>query len=74
MVELVLGLLGSTLSLWESKEKTKYIDKYIKLQREYYNEVNKEIFDDAVLDNINFELRLLGEALNSAIAKTNSET
>lgn len=70
MVESLLKVLGAGLSIWASKEKTKYVDKYLRLQREYYEENNKHISDDAVLDNIRFDLELLSSAFSSKIGAT----
>ncbi len=64
---LVLSLLEKGLSLWEHKDKTKYIDKVIKLKTEYRDELNKpeDSRSGAVLDNIEFELRLIASAFSS---------
>lgn len=64
MVESLLKVLEVGLSLWEHKEKHKYQDKYLKLKREYYEESNKPRGDrdGAILDNIEFELRLLADS------------
>lgn len=42
---LILGVLKEGLSLWNSKEGSKYIDKVIKLEKEYYEELAKQEFD-----------------------------
>lgn len=73
MTAAIFKLLGSALGIWEHKEKTKYIDKMLALQREYYEEINKEISDDAVVDNIERELIVLVNALESRIANDNSK-
>jgi hypothetical protein len=53
--------LASALSIWDHKEKNKYIDKLISLKKDYNAEFNKSPANrsDAVLDNLEFELRLL---------------
>jgi hypothetical protein len=38
---LILGVLKEGLKLWNSKESTKYIDKVIKLEKEYYEELSR---------------------------------
>jgi len=38
---LVLGILKEGLKLWGSKESTKYLDKVVKLEKEYYDEFSK---------------------------------
>jgi hypothetical protein len=64
MTESIIKLLEVGLSLWLSKEKTKYQDKFLKLKREYYEEFNKDpaVRSDAVLDNVRFELRILADS------------
>jgi len=73
MLESLIGALKSGLSLWESTESRKYIDKVIRLEREYYEEDNKQRPDMAVLDNIEFELRLVCESFSSKVGKQNSK-
>ncbi len=65
MIGSLFKVLGAGLELWESKEKRKYVDKLIKLKREYYEESNKERPDSAILDNLEFELELLCNAFSS---------
>jgi hypothetical protein len=64
MFTLILSVLDTGLKLWLSKERTKYVDKLMRLQKEYYEESNKpaEERSDAVLDNLFFELRILASA------------
>lgn len=75
MAESLIKLLGSALSIWESKEKTKYLDQLIALKREYYAEYNKplEIRSDAILDDVLLRLRILGDSVCSAIGAANPE-
>lgn len=56
----ILNILQAGLSLWESKEKTKYVDSIIKLKRRYYDEYNRENPDHAELDRIEFQLLIIG--------------
>lgn len=72
MISTIFGILGSALSIWESKEKTKYMDKYIKLKKEWYEEYHKEPRDDASLDNLEFELKLLVDAVSAEIERSNA--
>ena len=74
MTELILKIIGTTLSIWKSKEQRKYYDKWMDLNKRYYEENNKNESqrDMAVLDNLDHELQLLGEALNSEIQRSNS--
>lgn len=67
----LVGALEAGLSLWKSKESRKYIDKVTNLKRDYYEEDNKERPDMALLDNIEFELRLVSESFGSQVRKQN---
>jgi hypothetical protein len=71
MFESLLVVLGAGLQLWLSKEKTKYVDKLISLKKDYYEESNKpfDLRSDAVLDNLEFELRILGTAFAANVGK-----
>lgn len=70
----LLGILGSALSIWDNKEKRKYIDKMLQLKKDYYEEFNKPLAvrSDAVLDNLEFELRNLADAVAADIGKQNA--
>lgn len=74
MTEAYLKVLGAALSIWESKEKTKYIDKLVSLKKDYYEEINKprDQQSDAVLDNLKFELQLVGTAYAASVGAKNS--
>lgn len=69
-------LAGAALSIWKSKEARKYLDEKIKLEKDFYEEYNKPIGkrSDAVLDNIDRELRILCSNLSSAIGASNTPT
>lgn len=76
-IGLVLKILHTGLSLWEHKEKNKYLDKLVKLKKEFYAEYSKPIGirSDAALDDIEFELRLIAEAwAASAAGNANPKT
>lgn len=66
--------LGAGLSIWESKEKNKYRDKLLSLKKAYYEEFNKpeSVRSDAVLDNLEFELRILAESFASSVGESNA--
>ena len=76
MTEALIKSLSAGLSLWKSKEARKYVNKLMGLKRDYYEEYNKSLSDrdDAVLDNIEFELRLLSEAFSSQVGSENPQT
>lgn len=69
MIDSVFKIVGSALSIWESKEKRKYLDKYMSLKKDYYEAINRspDEWNDARIDNIKFELQLLVESISSQI-------
>ena len=67
MIDSIFKLLGSVFSIWEHKQKNKYRDKFMRLQKEYYEESKKDQPSDAVLDNIEFELHVLVNSVGSEI-------
>lgn len=75
MVEAIFRALEAGLSLWHTKEKRKYQDKLISLREDWYEEWNKTDSErsDAVLDNIERELRILVDSFASEVTRTNSE-
>lgn len=66
--------LAAGLSLWSDKEKNKYVDHLNDLKKAYYVEYNKPSGerDDAYLDDLEFELRLLTDSFCSQVGKQNS--
>lgn len=72
--KVILNILDSALSIWKSKEATKYIDKKIKLEKEFYEEYNKPLEErsDAILDNLNLQLGILCNNTAAAIRAENS--
>ena len=72
---LIIGLLKTGLELWNQKESGKYLDRLIKLEKDFYKEYNKRDKDrsDAVLDNIRFELRILSVAFSAEAGKKNPQ-
>lgn len=83
-VRVLLEILDSALSLWDSKEKTKYIDKKIKLEKKYYEEFNKPVWEpgqttkgkrlDSELGAIKLELRILCSNAATAIRASNTKS
>lgn len=63
-LQLALGILREGLKLWASKESTKYLDKIVKLEKEYYEELNKpeDERSDRKLDDIMLELTLISQS------------
>lgn len=74
MVEALFKVLEAGLSLWNSKEKTKYIDKMMALRKEWYEEYNKPIESrsDARLDNIQHELCIVAAGFSSSVKSKNA--
>lgn len=71
MISAILGIVASALSIWDSKLKQKYIDRKIQLERDYYNALNQpeETRNNALIDNLEFEICLLAKALAMDMAK-----
>lgn len=69
MFESLAKALAAGLSLWESKEKRKYIDRLMELKRDWYAEFNKDpaVRSDAILDHLRRELCILSDAFSSHI-------
>lgn len=65
MVTVILELAKSLLSIVDIKIRRKYIDQLLELERLYYAEINKTdgVRSNAVLDNIEHELRVIGSAI-----------
>jgi hypothetical protein len=61
---LALSVLKEGLTLWNSKESTKYLDRLIKLEMEYYEELNKPLDarSDYKLDSIMLEFTVLAQS------------
>lgn len=70
-VSSIIKLLTVTLDIWDSKEKTKYIDQKIKLEKEWYAEFNKNIDErsNLVMDTIYRELLILSNTVADAATK-----
>jgi hypothetical protein len=75
MIEVLLKVLGAGLSIWESKEKRKYVDAIIRLKGEWYEEFNKPESDrsDATLDRIERELRDVGLGFAADVGASHAE-
>lgn len=69
MFAAILGIVEAALSIWASKLRQKYNDKVESLKRAYYSEMNKPQQDrsDAVLDNLEFELKITTASLANDI-------
>lgn len=67
----LLETLSAGLSLWEHKEKNKYVDAVIELKRKWYEEYSKDPADrnHNVLDNLDVELRIIAAAFAAAVGK-----
>lgn len=63
-LNLALGVLKEGLTLWNNKESTKYLDKVLKLEKEYNEELNKPIDarSDYKLDSIMLELTVIARS------------
>lgn len=60
---LILGVLKEGLKLWNAKEATRYIDKLIKLEKGYYEELSKDEDNRSqlALDTILLDIKNIAE-------------
>lgn len=63
-LSLALSILKEGLKLWNNKEATKYIDRVIKLEMEYNDEMAKPLDErsDYRIDSILLELRVISQS------------
>ena len=59
---LALSVLEQGLKLWNTKESRKYLDRVIKLKKEWYEEFNRTDRSQLALDTIQRELRIIAES------------
>lgn len=74
MINSVFKSLSAGLTLWKNKDARKYLDKVIKLKKEYYAEDGKENPNDEYLGNIEFELSIISEAFHSKVSSQATES
>jgi len=70
-LNLYLGILKEGLRLWNTKEGQKYLDKVVKLEMEYYNELSKPEDERSqfYLDSKLLELRIISQSFLKHPAK-----
>ena len=75
MIETILGVLTAAFTLWDDILKDKYVGKLVSLKEQYYAEFNKpaDQRSDAVLDNIEFELRVLANSFAASVGAKNTQ-
>lgn len=75
MIETILGVLTAAFTLWDDLEKDKYVNQLVSLKEQYYAEFNKPVADrsDAVLDNIEFQLRILAVGFTASVGAKNTQ-
>lgn len=68
----ISNLLTAALSIWASKEKTKYVDQKLSLEKDWYAEFNKPENErsNLVLDNCMLQLRILANNVTNDITKS----
>lgn len=71
---LFLNVLLKGLSLWDDKEKHKYIDRVLGLKKDYDAEQDKPVGerDNSVMDRIDRELRDIGDVFSSDIVSASA--
>ena len=67
MTTAILQLLGSALSIWDSKEKTKYIDRLMILKSEYREALSQTPIDHNRIDNVKDDIRELSVYVSQQI-------
>jgi hypothetical protein len=69
MIEALFKTLAAAFSIWDTKEKRKYIDELMDLKKDYYEEFNKPMDQrsDAELDDLERKLRILADAFASGV-------
>lgn len=74
MIQLIFQVLQAGLTLWDDILKQKYINQLLSLQKAYNEEINKpdSARSDAALDDIEFQLHILGIAFSSSVASKNT--
>jgi|LakMenE18May11ns_1017448.scaffolds.fasta_scaffold9927949_3 hypothetical protein len=75
-LNLALGILKEGLTLWNSKESTKYLDRVIKLEKDYYEELSKPLDSrsDYKLDSIMHELTIISRSFVMFPGKNRSQS
>jgi hypothetical protein len=63
-INLFLGVLKEGLKLWNDRQATKYLDRIIQLEKDYYEELNKPDEDqsDYKLDSIMLEFKVISQS------------
>lgn len=71
MFEILGRVLGAGLAIWEHKEVNKYRDKLLSLQKRHREARSKPAaeWDDAVLDDIEFELKILADSFAGSVSE-----
>lgn len=74
MIQELIGVLNAGLSLWDSKEKTKYQDQYLRLVREWNEEMDQpeDYRSQLALDRIERELRQLARSFTYSVGAKNA--
>lgn len=64
-LQLVLGLIKVGLEVYQGETRDKYLKKYLKIQKDFQDELNKGINDrsDLKLDRLRIDARQLAELL-----------
>lgn len=68
---LILGVLKEGLKLWNSKEATKYLDKVVSLEKDYYEELakNEDYRSQLALDSILLELEIIARTFAKGLGQ-----
>lgn len=69
MLQAVLEIAKFGLSVWDSKEKNKYLDELLQLEKEYYEEGSKHRPDMAIINGIERRMQSLSKNLSAQIKR-----
>lgn len=69
---LLLPVLEQGLALWNSKEKSKYIDRIVKLKKRRLDAYNSSPRRHDIIDDCDDELRILAESFAASPGKPNA--
>lgn len=74
MVQTLMDVLKSAFALLEIHERDKYHSDLLDLERQYHEETNKDpsVRSDAVLDELESQLRILADSFTALASKPNA--
>jgi hypothetical protein len=74
MIKEIFALVGTALSIWESKEAKQYQEKLLKLEKAYDEENDKPIPDRNVLGHIDRAILRLSNLVRTEIGRSRADS